>query len=76
MSKDSAVGNGGRERIRGKPRQRWEKDMTDVFGVVTAAGRIAGERHRFQKKIWAVRPEEQIEGSSRHVSDVIPRPLA
>ena len=28
------------KRTRGKPWQRWEQDITDVFGTVTATGRI------------------------------------
>ena len=29
------------KRSRGKPRQRWEKDITDTFGTMTAASRVA-----------------------------------
>ena len=37
---------------KGKPRQRWEKDITDTFGTMTAASRVAEDRHRFRKDIW------------------------
>ena len=29
------------KRSRGKPRQRWEKYITDTFGTMTAASRVA-----------------------------------
>ena len=38
---------------RGKPIQRWEKDITDTFGTMTAAGRVAEDRHQFRRDIWA-----------------------
>ena len=31
------------ERSGDKPRQRWENNITDVFGTLTMAGRIATE---------------------------------
>ena len=37
------------ERIRGKPRQRWEKDITDAFGTMATASRMAEDMHRFRK---------------------------
>ena len=41
------------KRSRGKPRQRsWEKDITDTFGRMAAASRVAEERHRFRRDIW------------------------
>ena len=36
---------------RGKPIQRWEKDITDTFGTMTAAGRVAEDRHQFRRDI-------------------------
>ena len=35
------------KRSRGKPKQRWEKDITDTFGMMTAASRVASisQRH-------------------------------
>ena len=41
------------KRSRGTPRQRWEKDITDTFGTMTAASRVAEDRHPFRKDIWA-----------------------
>ena len=41
------------KRSRGKPRQRWEKDITDTFGTMTAASRVAEDRHQFRRDIWA-----------------------
>ena len=32
----------------GKPRQRWEKDIADTFGTMTAASRVAEDRHQFR----------------------------
>ena len=29
------------KRSRGKPRQRWEKDITDIFGTTATASRVA-----------------------------------
>ena len=31
------------KRSRGKPRQRWEKDITDTFGTMTAASSGGGQ---------------------------------
>ena len=41
------------KRSRGKPRQRWEKDITYTFGTMTAASRVAEDRHQFRIDIWA-----------------------
>ena len=41
------------KRSRGKPRQRWEKDITDTFGTMTAASRVAEDRQQFRSDIWA-----------------------
>ena len=41
------------KRSRGKLRQRWEKDIRDIFGTMTAASRVAEDRNRFHKDIWA-----------------------
>ena len=41
------------KRSRGKPRQRWEKYITDTFGTMTAASRVAEDRHQFRSDIWA-----------------------
>ena len=37
----------------GKTRQRWEKYITDTFGTMAAASRVAGDRHQFRRDIWA-----------------------
>ena len=41
------------KRRRRKPRQRWEKDITDTFGTMTAASRVAEDRHQFRRDNWA-----------------------
>ena len=41
------------KRSRGKPRQICEKDITDTFGTMAAASRVAEGRHRFSRDIWA-----------------------
>ena len=41
------------KRSRGKPRQRWEKDITDRFGTMAAANRVAEDRHPFRRDILA-----------------------
>ena len=41
------------KRSRGKPRQRWEKDITDTFGTMAAASRVAKDRQQFRSDIWA-----------------------
>ena len=41
------------KRSRGKPRQRWEKDITVIFGTMATASRVAEDRRRFPKGIWA-----------------------
>ena len=38
------------KRSRGKPRQIWEKDITDTFGTMAAASRVAEDRHQFRKE--------------------------
>ena len=35
-----------------EPRQRWEKDITDIFGKMETASRVAKDRHGFRKDIW------------------------
>ena len=63
-----------RTRSRDKPPLRYEKDATDGFGKLTAAGRIAGERHRFCKKIWAAMSSPVFGQRCRHQylgSDVV-----
>ena len=45
---------------RGKPRQRWEKDITDTFGTMAAASGVAEDRRQFRKDIWARRPDEDM----------------
>ena len=39
------------KRNRGKPRQRWEKCITDTFGTMAAANRVAENRHQFRREI-------------------------
>ena len=41
------------KRSRGKPRQRWEKDITVMFGMMAAASRVAEDKHQFRRDIWA-----------------------
>ena len=41
------------KRSRGKPRQRWEKDITDMFDTMEAASRVGEDRHQFRRDIWA-----------------------
>ena len=41
------------KRRRGEPRQIWEKDITDAFGTMAAASRVAEDRHQFRRDIWA-----------------------
>ncbi len=43
------------KRSRGKPRQRLEKDITDTFGTMIAASRVAEDWHRLRRDIWAAR---------------------
>ena len=45
-------------RSRGKPRQRWEKDITDTFGTMATASRVAEDRRRFPRDIWAASTED------------------
>ena len=37
-------GNVAGKRNRGKPIQRWEKDITDKFGTMAAASRVAEDK--------------------------------
>ena len=46
------------KRTRGKPRHRWEKDITDIFGTMATASMVAEDRHRFRKTFGQRRPEE------------------
>ena len=41
------------KRSRGKPRQRWEEDITDIFSTMATENRVVEERLRFGKDIWA-----------------------
>ena len=43
------------KRSRGKPRQIWEKDITDTFDrpTMAAAIRVAEDRYQFRRDIWA-----------------------
>ena len=49
MVQGMVTGRGGR----GESRQRWERDITDAFGTMTAASRVAEDRHQFRSEIWA-----------------------
>ena len=44
---------------RGKPRHRWEKDITDTFGTMAAASRVAEDRHQFRRD-GQRRPDEDM----------------
>ena len=48
------------KRSRGKPRQRWDKDITDTFGTMTAASRVAEDASISQKTFGQRRSEEDI----------------
>ena len=39
------------KRSRRKPRQRWDKDIADTFGMMAAASRVAEDRHHFRRDI-------------------------
>ena len=39
------------KRSRGKPQQRWEKDIIDTFGTMTAASRVAEDLHQFRSDV-------------------------
>ena len=39
------------KRSRGKPRQTWEKEITDVFGTMATASRVVEDRHQFRNDI-------------------------
>ena len=41
------------KRSNGKPRQRREKDITDTFGTMATASKVAEDRHQFCEDIWA-----------------------
>ena len=41
LQEDNNENNVGREKKQGKPGQRWEKDITDTFGTMAAASRVA-----------------------------------
>ena len=53
------------KRSRGKPRQRWEKDITDTFGTMTAASRVAEDRRQVRIDILMRRPDEELGESER-----------
>ena len=40
------------KRSRGKAIQTWEKYITDTFGTMAAASRVAEDRHQFHRDIW------------------------
>ena len=46
-------GNVAANRIIGKPRQRWEEDITDTFCMMATACRVAEDRYRLRKDIRA-----------------------
>ena len=49
------------KRSRGKPRQRWEKDITDTFGTIAAASRVAEDRQAsISQTSGQRRPEDDI----------------
>ena len=48
------------KRSRGKPRQRWEKDIRDIFSTMATASKLAEDKHRFCKDFVKQRPEEDI----------------
>ena len=43
------------KRSRGKPIQRWEKDITYTFGTMAAASRVAEDRHQFRRHMHLTR---------------------
>ena len=49
LEKTTIQGMVAGKRSRGKPRQRWEKDITDTFGTMTSASRVAEDRHQFRR---------------------------
>ena len=51
-------GSTEKKRNRGKPRQRWEKAITDTLSTMAAASRVAEDRHQFRKVIWAAVPRK------------------
>ena len=46
----------GKRSIR-KPRQRWEEDITNIFGMMATASRLAENRHRFHRHLGSERKE-------------------
>ena len=50
--------NGRMKRSRGKPRQRWEKDITDIFGTMATASR--GVRTGIDFAMLFGQPEEDM----------------
>ena len=48
------------KRSRGKPRQRWEKDITYTFGTMTAASRVAEDSINFVETSGQRRPDEDV----------------
>ena len=58
------------KRSRGKPRQRWEKDITDTFGTMAAASRVAEDRHQFRRDIWAATSWRGYASRRRHERSV------
>ena len=53
LKKTTMQGMVAGKRSRGKPGQRWEKDITDIFGTMATASRVVEDRHQFRKDIWA-----------------------
>ena len=60
LQEDNSENNVGREKKQGKPGQRWEKDITDTFGTMAAAIRVAQDRHQFRKDIWAAKNKREL----------------
>ena len=48
------------KRSRGKPIQRWEKYITDTFGPMAAASRVAGTGINFAETSGQRRPDEEM----------------
>ena len=51
---DTNARNVNRERNRGNPRQRWEKYITDIVGMIAMVTRLAENRHRFHKDVGMI----------------------
>ena len=59
------------KRSRGKPRQRWEKDITDTFGTMKAKTKMGERHHRY---VWYDGSSKQSGDGQRHLgSDVLTR---